>query len=100
MEFDLQFFDADKTNGLMPVTGAGSDTVGVYNMTGKFNSANGRLALDKTYIKGTGNVQENLGHTVKLMLTWENGKRWFDGAYFVLTWKYIGSDKWTMSLKS
>ena len=46
------------------MTGAGTDDVGSYTMSGQWNGNTGRLAFTKTYIRGTGDSGENLGHTV------------------------------------
>lgn len=50
--------------------------------------------MDKKYILGTGNPQENLGHTVDLKLQWQNGK--FEGRYSVHTKKYQGTGVWNI----
>jgi hypothetical protein len=47
------------------VSGHGSDDVGSYSIKGRWSSATGRLAFSKTYVRGTGNQRENLGHTVE-----------------------------------
>ncbi|MEE4248390.1 MAG: hypothetical protein V2I33_23645 [Kangiellaceae bacterium] len=51
-------------------TGNGSDVIGTYNIRGSFCSTNCRMILRKTYVPGTGDPNENLGHTVLCQLRW------------------------------
>jgi hypothetical protein len=57
--------NADGTHGT--VTGFGHDDVGQFTVHGQY--ANSRMALRKQYIRGTGNPNENFGHSVLLRLT-------------------------------
>ena len=57
--------NADATHGT--VSGFGHDDVGQFTVQGQY--ANSRMALRKQYIRGTGNPNENFGHTVQLRLT-------------------------------
>lgn len=47
--------------------GHGVDDIGTFNMEGVFKTSH--LSLSKTYVLGTGDPDENLGHTVQLRLT-------------------------------
>ena len=62
--FQLNFID-----GI--VIGSGSDKVGDYDIKGIYSDDTQRMALDKTYIEGTGDCIENLGHTVKITLEFD-----------------------------
>ena len=48
------------------IAGGGYDDVGSFNVLGSYSSA--RVALTKRYVRGTGNPNENKGHSVELRL--------------------------------
>ena len=77
------------------VTGNGSDKVGDYNLKGVYSIKTQRMILDKTYIAGTGDRDQNLGHTVKIRLEYNLQKDEFKGDWHVKTHKYVGhGDMW------
>ncbi len=86
--FTLQFGD----NGV--VTGNGEDDVGEYKIIGIYSSNTQKMAFDKTYVRGTGNKRENLGHTVKIGLEYNGIKNQFEGKWYVETHKYKGNGEW------
>ena len=86
--FNLRF------DGLRTVTGSGSDTVGDYEINGVYSNNTSRMQLNKTYIRGTGDPSENLGHTVKIRLEWNAQKNEFNGPWYVKTYKYEGTGSW------
>jgi hypothetical protein len=47
------------------VSGEGTDDVGFYTIKGQWNGRTGKLVFTKRYSRGTGNPDENLGHTVE-----------------------------------
>lgn len=47
--------------------GNGQDTVGQFTLEGEYKSA--KVAFAKKYILGTGDAEQNEGHTVQLRLT-------------------------------
>lgn len=90
------------------VIGWGKDDVGTYNLSGDL--AGKWVALEKTYCKGTGDRNENKGHTVFMQLEYcaiptspENleaqkarncgASYWFIGSWIIKTRKYSGSGK-------
>ena len=85
--FTLNFEDGN-------VSGQGYDNVGSYNITGRYNDNNKRMALTKTYIHGTGNPNENMGHNVYLRLQWNEQSKRFEGKWYVKTIYYKGSGMW------
>jgi hypothetical protein len=70
--FTLHFFPDTNDTGLNIVQGYGTDSVGQFTMNGSYCASSGRLAMGKTYIMGTGDPEQNLGHTVKLRLIWDS----------------------------
>lgn len=94
--YDIELeFDGDRN-----VSGSGSDCVGDYNITGIYSIHTARMQLDKTYIKGTGDWNENLGHTVKIKLEYNQSKKEFSGPWYVHTHKYQGTGKWVIKLSN
>eukprot|EP01084_Bolivina_argentea_P301039 519237_1 len=87
-DFKLIFHDSNV------VTGSGTDTVGDYNIEGLYSVNTARMQLNKRYIEGTGDLNENLGHTVKIKLEWSSSKQQFAGPWYVKTHKYEGTGKW------
>jgi hypothetical protein len=85
-------FDA----GEMKVKGTGSDNVGAFNIAGIYSTKTQRLGLTKTYKPRTGNLAENLGHTVMIQLYWNPSKTQFEGKWYVQTKKYCGEDKFEL----
>eukprot|EP01083_Nonionella_stella_P124737 376834_1 len=81
-------------DGFNNVQDNGSDTVGQYNISGIYSKHTSRMQLNKTYIRGTGNALENLGHTVKIKLEWNRKKLQFEGPWYVYTHKYEGTGSW------
>eukprot|EP01083_Nonionella_stella_P168992 572009_1 len=79
------------------IQGNGRDTVGDYNIDGRYCTRTARMYLNKKYVHGTGNRSENLGHTVKIRLEWNNEKQQFEGPWHVKTHKYEGSGKWVIT---
>jgi hypothetical protein len=67
----------------MKVTGSGSDDVGVFTIDGIYSTETNRIGLKKTYELGTGDRSDNLGHQVKIQLTWNTQNRQFEGKWYV-----------------
>lgn len=88
----------DRTLGT--VTGQGTDDVGNFTIEGIFSSENLRLALTQSYVAGTGNPTENLGHTSTIQLTWNSIKNRFEGKWYVETSKYRGHGSFEMTLET
>jgi len=80
----------------MSVSGDGSDCVGDYSISGIYSTETQRMQIHKTYVRGTGNPHENLGHTVKIRLQWNERKKQFEGPWYVKTYKYEGTGKWVI----
>ena len=89
--FRLRFDQETET-----VQGNGTDNVGNYTIDGIYSNRTKRIALNKTYIRGTGNAEQNLGHTVKVLLEFDIKRNEFQGDYHVKTKKYEGYDTWCM----
>ena len=81
------------------ITGYGTDDVGSFTATGSYVENDPHLSLIKYYKHGTGDPQENLGHTVKIDLVWNDHERNFDGTWFVKTVKYTGKGRFQLQLK-
>ncbi|CAF3700888.1 unnamed protein product [Rotaria sp. Silwood1] len=64
------------------VTGQGNDDGGDFTVDGTFSSENLRLALKRSYVAGTGDLRENLGHTSTIQLTWNSNKNQFQGKWY------------------
>ena len=79
------------------VTGNGTDCVGDYKIRGIYSMETYRMALNKTYIRGTGNKYQNLGHTVRIRLEFNEKKNEFKGDWYVKTDKYEGCGKWVIA---
>eukprot|EP00516_Mucochytrium_quahogii_P009855 CAMPEP_0203780000 /NCGR_PEP_ID=MMETSP0099_2-20121227/9103_1 /ASSEMBLY_ACC=CAM_ASM_000209 /TAXON_ID=96639 /ORGANISM=" , Strain NY0313808BC1" /LENGTH=208 /DNA_ID=CAMNT_0050680159 /DNA_START=153 /DNA_END=779 /DNA_ORIENTATION=- len=87
--------DIDVENGTC--SGHGWDFVGMYNLSGICRGS--RLAIQKEYVKGTGDFNENKGHQVQLRLefcqleTYSDGHthKWgFKGAWEIRLQSYCG----------
>lgn len=81
------------------VTGSGSDDVGTYTIDGIYSTKTNRIGLTKTYQRGTGDWQQNLGHNVTIQMTWNPTQHKFEGKWFVRTKKYVGEDKFELKLE-
>ena len=90
--FEMEFNDG-------AVTGQGYDCVGDYRINGIYSDKTGRMAFNKTYIKGTGDLSQNFGHTVKIRLQYQNKSisKKFEGRWYVKTHRYEGSGSWVIS---
>lgn len=84
----------------MKVSGAGSDDVGSYTITGLYSPSTQRLALTKKYTQGTGNPSENLGHSVTIQLYWNPKQNQFEGKWYVRTSKYGGENKFELKFST
>lgn len=84
----------------MKVSGAGSDDVGSFTVTGIFSTETQRLGLTKKYRLGTGNASENLGHSVTIQLYWNPNTNQFEGKWYVQTKKYGGEDKFELKFSN
>ncbi len=80
----------------LKVTGRGIDDVGTFSIDGIYSLNTRRIGLTKKYQEGTGNLLENLGHTVIIQLEWNFEKRQFDGKWYVRTKKYHGEDRFEL----
>ena len=78
------------------ISGFGTDTVGEYVYFGTYYHGTGRISMEKRYKLGTGDPQQNLGHTVDLRMEWNGEKQAFEGTFHVATDKWIGSGGWEM----
>ena len=58
-----------------------------------------RIGLTKTYQRGTGDWQQNLGHNVTIQVAWNVTQHQFEGKWFVRTNKYVGEDKFELKLE-
>ena len=93
--YSMRSFEMEFNDGV--ASGQGSDSVGDHRINGIYSDETRRMALDKTYIEGTGNLSENYGHTVKIRLQYQNESNRFEGRWYVKTYKYEGSGSWVMS---
>lgn len=91
--FSLAFDSVTNT-----ITGDGCDDVGQFAIEGIFSAQTNRMALIKTYRKGTGDRQQNLGHSVTIQVAWNVTENQFEGRWFVKTRKYQGNDKFELRL--
>ena len=82
--FKLTFAD-DK------VAGYGTDNVGDYNMAGTYSRESERMALCQTYIEGTGDPTQNLGHSSEIRLEWDPSTKRFAGKWYVETRLFAGT---------
>lgn len=78
--------------------GKGTDDVGDFTLDGTFSWTSKRLALTQTYVKGTGDPKENLGHQSIIQLEWNADTNQFEGMWYVRTHKYRGSGKFQLKL--
>ncbi|CAF0760530.1 unnamed protein product [Adineta steineri] len=81
------------------VFGHGYDDVGKFTIDGTFSMETQRIVITKVYESGTGDSQENFGHTVTLQLTWNSSHAQFEGKWSVETGRYRGSDKFELKLE-
>ena len=84
----------------MTVSGTGCDDVGTFKITGLYSTKTQRLGLTKTYKSGTGNLKENLGHTVTIQLHWNPRNKQFEGKWYVQTRKYRGENVFELKLSN
>ncbi|CAF3707252.1 unnamed protein product [Rotaria socialis] len=70
------------------INGHGSDDVGRYTVTGKYSTTTNEIELIKAYQQGTGDEEENLGHSVTIEVTWDSNKQLFSGNWYVDTNSY------------
>jgi hypothetical protein len=73
------------------VTGSGTDDVGMYSIDGIYSTHSRRIGLTKKYHPGTGNLSQNLGHSVIIQLEWNRYNNQFEGKWYVRTQKFKGS---------
>ena len=91
-EFVLSF--DPETNRLK---GWGWDNVGKFDITGTYSNKFYRMGITKTYVRGTGDTKQNLGHSVIIQLTGNAQTGKFEGKWYVSTHKYQGEDKFELS---
>eukprot|EP00053_Salpingoeca_punica_P000010 m.26945 g.26945 ORF g.26945 m.26945 type:complete len:290 (-) comp10008_c0_seq1:316-1185(-) len=90
-EYYLSFYATEQYD-LVSVTGGGSDDVGQYTIKGLCNPCTRRISFQKTYIAGTGNPRENLGHTVEYRgYGGAQAEHGFQGKWYVHTHRYRGN---------
>lgn len=77
--------------GLFYIKGNGSDDVGQYNIDGKVTASDGVMTYNKKYVPGTGDCEENLGHTVSYKGTLQAQGQGFKGTWSVNNSVYTGS---------
>ncbi|CAF3818605.1 unnamed protein product [Adineta steineri] len=75
------FFDMHQ----MKITGSGSDDVGLYSIDGIYSTQTRRIGLTKTYLSGSGNISQNLGHNVIIQLEWNRDNNQFEGKWLSST---------------
>ena len=76
------------------VSGSGCDCVGSYNVNGKYSEVTRMMTIYKTYILGTGDPSENLGHSVRVQLEWIRERGQFEGKWCVNVPNYSGNGMW------
>lgn len=81
------------------ITGNGSDDVGEYIVEGIYSTKTNRIGLTKTYRLGTGDLTQNLGHSVTIQVEWNSSKRLFEGKWFVRTSNYSGEGKFELKFE-
>ncbi|CAM4825604.1 unnamed protein product [Rotaria magnacalcarata] len=74
------------------INGHGSDDVGRYTVTGKYSTTTNEIELIKKYQQGTGDEEENFGHSVTIEVTWDSKKHLFSGNWYVDTNSYRDED--------
>ncbi len=74
------------------IIGNGSDDVGAYNVSGRYSTTTNEIELIKTYQLGTGDEQENLGHSVTIEVTWDPEKQLFAGNWYLNKSSYRDED--------
>ncbi|CAF1268622.1 unnamed protein product, partial [Adineta steineri] len=79
------FFDMHQ----MKITGSGSDDVGLYSIDGLYSTQTRRIGLTKTYLSGSGNISQNLGHNVIIQLEWNRYNNQFEGK-----WLSLANEHW------
>ncbi|CAF1387730.1 unnamed protein product [Adineta steineri] len=82
----------------MKITGSGSDDVGLYSIDGLYSTQTRRIGLTKTYLSGSGNPSENLGHNVIIQLEWNRDNNQFEGKWYVRTKKFKGSGDFKLKM--
>ncbi|CAF4064640.1 unnamed protein product [Rotaria sp. Silwood2] len=65
------------------VHGKGKDDIGIYVITGIYSRKTLRMSLKLHYQLGTGNPEENLGHTAIVQVKWNRSNEQFEGKYYV-----------------
>ena len=92
---DIPRFKMEFRNG--HVFGDGYDEVGSYKIVGEYNENNNRMALTQSYIRGTGNPDQNSGHNVLIRLSWNVMTKRFEGKWYCKVDTYQGSGMWCIS---
>lgn len=82
----------------MGFTGSGCDDVGEYTIDGIFSDKTQRMGLTKYYKKGTGDVVENVGHSVTIQVTFNEKRNRFVGKWYVQTIYYAGQGEFSLKL--
>ncbi|CAF1284930.1 unnamed protein product [Rotaria sp. Silwood1] len=80
-------------------TGQGTDDVGSFIFDGIFSPETLRLALTQKYEAGTGDPQQNLGHTSTIQLIWNANNNQFEGTWYVRTHQYSGEGEFELKLE-
>ncbi|CAM4839306.1 unnamed protein product [Rotaria magnacalcarata] len=75
------------------VHGGGTDDIGTYVITGVYSPRTLRMGLEKRYQVGTGDLNENLGHTVIIHVQWNHENQQFEGKYYLRTRKHRDENK-------
>ena len=94
-KYTMRSFELQFNNNI--VCGCGVDSVGSYLIKGIYSEKTQRMSLNKTYIEGTGNPEENLGHTVRVRLEYDTESNQFIGKWCVKTLRYNGNGVWIIS---
>lgn len=79
------------------LSGHGNDNIGNFTIDGLFSSRNLRLGLSMKYQRGTGDRNQNWGHTATVQLKWNSAENRFTGKWYVRVPNYHGEDKFELA---
>jgi hypothetical protein len=81
--------------------GQGENDVGQFTVSGTFSKHTNQIDINQLYKYGTGNPQLNIGHQCRFQLTWNKGKRVFEGIHYIPTgWGMMPAGKVEMAFVS
>ncbi|CAF4069946.1 unnamed protein product, partial [Rotaria sp. Silwood2] len=80
------------------VYGKGRDSFGVYVAKGVYSPSTLRMAFDKYYETGLGNIQQNQNGKVTVQVKWNPFRQNFEGAHYLIEERHVEEQPYLMQI--